>query len=125
VYSYDGTMYVGFAGDMVALPDVELLRDYFDQEYAALKKAVLGRTVAATAAPAAAPKRRAAKAVAKVAAETGAVPKRRDMKRPKKAAEAPREALPVAEAPAIVTQGPTDSAATADTEAAEAVAAKA
>ena len=57
VYSYDGTLYAGFAGDIVALPDVELLRDFFDQEYARLKKAVLGRK----AAPPPAPKRRAVK----------------------------------------------------------------
>jgi diacylglycerol O-acyltransferase len=47
VYSYDGRMYVGFAGDIVALPDVKKLRDFFDQSYAELKKAVLGRKAAA------------------------------------------------------------------------------
>jgi len=63
VYSYDGTLYAGFAGDIVALPDVELLRDFFNQEYARLKKAVLGRK----AAPA--PKRRAVKRAKPAAAQ--------------------------------------------------------
>jgi WS/DGAT/MGAT family acyltransferase len=47
LYSYDGTLYFGFAGDIVALPDVELLRDFFDESYAELKVAVLGKKAAA------------------------------------------------------------------------------
>ncbi len=51
VYSYAGTMYVGFAGDIVAMPDVHLLRDFFDQEYLELRREVLGKTAVAVARP--------------------------------------------------------------------------
>jgi diacylglycerol O-acyltransferase len=42
VYSYNGQLYCGFAGDVVAMPDVDRLRQFFDLGFAELISAALG-----------------------------------------------------------------------------------